>query len=384
MQMEKEVYRAVKFRFKRYDGTEFERYMIVKHHIPLFRVNQWLEMKGMRKPTTGREYAKKLVVFLNWLDSKGISYENATNKDVQQFLHSLIFGDLRNNKILSLQSSVSTSTLNKYVTIITKFYAWLDDVVATEMVFKTKTVYANKSYFYGQIYSYEYKYLVDSYVSMLKPNKEYTKWYDEQTKQVLNENFLTLRDQAVFRLTLEGMRIDEVLSVTLDSYNALEKTVQPTRSKGRNDATSTSNHLRIIALPSDTCEIINRYIQTERVDAEIQSQKLNQYLFINLNQGKVQGEPLKYRNYLRILKSCAKRAGLDDSKIRTHNGRSTKTMEFLEHQALYPEDNITDIAILESMGWRNSSSIDSYRNHNNQIIAKTVMEKLHKRGNSNG
>lgn len=384
MQTKKEVYRAVKFRFKRYDGTEFERYMIVKNHIPLFRVNQWLESKGMRKATTGREYAKKLVVFLNWLDSKGISYENATNKDVQQFLHSLIFGDLKDNKILSLQSSVSTSTLNKYVTVITKFYIWLDDVVTTDMVFKTKTVHANKSYFYGQIYSYEYKYLVDSYVSMLKPSKEYTKWYDEQTKQALHENFLTLRDEAVFRLTLEGMRIDEVLSVTLDSYDAMEMIVRPTRSKGRTDASATSNHLRIVALPQKTCEIINRYIRTERTDAEIQSQNISQYLFINLNQGKTQGEPLKYRNYLRILKSCAKRAGLDESKIRTHNGRSTKTMELLEHQALYPEDNISDVAIMEIMDWKVFSSINSYRNRNNQIIAKAVMDKLHKRRNSNG
>ncbi len=384
MQTKNEVYRAVKFRFKRYDGTEFERYMIVKNHIPLFRVNQWLETKGIRKSTTGREYAKKLVVFLNWLDSKGTSYEKATNKDVQRFLHSLVFGDLKNNKILSLQSSVSTSTLNKYVTVITKFYTWLDEVVTTDMVFKTKNLSANKSYFYGQIYSYEYKYIVDSYASMLKPSKEYTKWYDEQTKQVLCENFLTLRDESVFRLTLEGMRIDEVLSVTLDSYDSIEMTVRPTRSKGRNNATSTSNELRVIALPTDTCKIINRYIQTERTDAEIQSQKISQYLFINLNQGKSQGEPLKYRNYLRTLKSCAKRAGLDENKIRTHNGRSTKTMEFLEHQALYPEDNITDIAILESMGWRSPTSIDSYRNHNNQIIAKTVMGKLHRRRKSNG
>ncbi|MFI3173115.1 MAG: tyrosine-type recombinase/integrase [Clostridia bacterium] len=383
MQTKKEVYRVVKFRFKRYDGTDFERYLIVKNHIPLFRVNQWLEIKGMRKSTTGREYAKKLSVFLNWLDRKNMSYENATNKEVRQFLHSLIFGDLKDNKVLSLQSSVSTSTLNKYIAVITKFYVWLDEIVSTEMVFKKKNANANKSYFYGQIYSYEYKYLVDSYASMLKPSKEYTKWYDEKTKLALINNFLTLRDESVFRLTLEGMRIDEVLSVTLDSYNPTEKIVQPTRSKGRKNATSISNQLRVIALPSDTCKIINRYIQTERFDAEIQSQKLRQNLFINLNQGKFQGEPLKYRNYLKILKSCAKRAGLDENKIRTHNGRSTKTMEFLEHQALYPEDNITDIAILESMGWRNPSSINSYRDHNNQIIAKTVMEKLHRKRECN-
>jgi integrase/recombinase XerD len=53
-------------------------------------------------------------------------------------------------------------------------------------------------------------------------------------------------------------------------------------------------------------------------------------------------------------------------------------MEFLEHQALHPEDGITDAIIMESFGWRSFDSIDHYRDHNNQIIAKAVMEKLHK------
>lgn len=67
--------------------------------------------------------------------------------------------------------------------------------------------------------------------------------------------------------------------------------------------------------------------------------------------------------------------------IRTHNGRSTKAMEFLEHQALYPEDGITDVIIAESFGWNSVDSIRHYRDHNNQIIAKTVNDKLHaKRG----
>lgn len=89
---------------------------------------------------------------------------------------------------------------------------------------------------------------------------------------------------------------------------------------------------------------------------------------------------MSYHNYLKILKRCATRAGLDAAKIRTHNGRSTKVMEFLEHQSLHPEDNITDGIIMESLGWRSFSSIDHYRNHNNPIIAKSVMEKLHRGG----
>jgi len=133
-------------------------------------------------------------------------------------------------------------------------------------------------------------------------------------------------------------------------------------------------------LPLKTCNIINSYIQTERAVAETESNRISQYLFINLNSGKEQGKPLSYHNYLKILKKCAKRAGFDESKIRTHNGRSTKVMEFLERQALHPEENITDAIIMESFGWRSLDSIDHYRDHNNQIIAKAVMDKLHQGG----
>lgn len=380
MQDNKKRFRAVRFRFKRDVGPDWERYMIIDNYIPLFLVNQWLELKSIRKANTGLEYAKKMAVFLNWLDNQDVSFEYATNRHLRQFLHFLIFGDLEDNKILSLQSTVSASTLGKYVTVITSFYRWLDEIRQTEMLWKSKSVQAGKSFLYGQIYSYEYHYLVDGYAAMLKPGRDYLKWYDEETKKVLCNNFQTLRDEAVLRLTFEGFRIDEVLSVTFDSYSATDRMIQPTRSKGKANASGKNNQLRTTALPEKVCGVLNRYIQTERAIAETESGKISQYLFINLNAGKTQGEPLRYRNYLKILKRCAKRAGLDESKIRTHNGRSTKVMEFLEQQALHPEKNITDGIIMQSFGWSSFSSIDHYRDHNNQIVAKAVMEKLHKGG----
>jgi len=358
--------------------------MIVDNYIPIFRVNQWLELKSIRKASTGLEYAKKLARFLNWLEQQNLSYIQASNRDVRAFLHYLIFGDLQNGKILSLPYTVSSSTLQTYITVITGFYRWLDEISQTEMLWNGKGIGANKSFLYGQIYNYEYNYLVDGYTAMLKPGCDYIKWYDKATKSLLCSNFLTLRDEAVLRLTFEGFRIDEVLSITLDSYNATDRVVQPTRSKGRTNASRKSNPLRIVALPKKTCNIIDRYIQTERAIAETESGRISQYLFINLNSGRAQGTPLRYHNYLKILKRCAKRAGLDPSKIRTHNGRSTKAMEFLEHQALHLEDNITDGTIMESFGWRSFSSIDHYRSHNNQIIDKSVMEKLHKEDEPDG
>ena len=86
---------------------------------------------------------------------------------MREFLHELIFGNLADEKVLSLQSSVGYSTLTKYVTVITGFYGWLDDMRQTEMLWKKKSVQANCSFLYGQIYSREYRYLIDGYAARL-------------------------------------------------------------------------------------------------------------------------------------------------------------------------------------------------------------------------
>ena len=252
---EEKTFRVVVFRFETDASTNYTRYMITKNYMPFFPGNQWLELKSIRKTSTGKEYAKKLVAFLNWLDSRKVTYENATNHHVREFLHELVFGNLADEKVLSLQSSVGYSTLTKYVTVITGFYGWLDDMRQTEMLWKKKSVQANCSFLYGQIYSREYRYLIDGYAARLKSSRDYTKWYDKATKELLCRNFNTLRDEAVLRLTFEGFRIDEVLSVTLDSYDAIEQLVQPTRSKGRANARNGENKLRLVALPKKTCEV---------------------------------------------------------------------------------------------------------------------------------
>lgn len=148
---EEKIYRVAVFRFETDAGTEYMRHMITKNCMPFFPGNQWLELKSIRKVSTGKEYAKKLAVFLNWLDSKNVMYENATNHHVREFLHELVFGNLKNDKVLSIQSTVGYSTLMKYITVITGFYGWLDDMRQTAMLWKKKSVQANHSFLYGQI-----------------------------------------------------------------------------------------------------------------------------------------------------------------------------------------------------------------------------------------
>ncbi len=383
MKQQTNRFRVKRFHFETDSGTEIGRYMITDNLLPMLEVNQWIEAKSLRKVSTGKAYAEKLSVYLNYLDSRDMEYDSATNRHVTAFLQNLIYGSLNDLKIQSVETVVTYGTLSQYVTVITDFYRWLDNNYESQMYFRTKTsrVRAGKSFLYGQIYSFDYKYIVDRYLPGLKGGREYVKWYDDGEKQAICSNFLTLRDEAVFRITLEGFRIDEALSVRLEHYNATERMIQPSRSKGRAFVPEGHfNPLRTVALPDETCTILDRYIATERMTAENESGVVSQYLFINLRKGKGFGLPLSYRNYLAILKSCSTRAGLDPHKIRTHSGRSTKAMEYIEHQILHPEDGLSDAVLLECMGWRSTGSIEPYRNHNNQVIARAVMEKLHRNG----
>ena len=60
---EEKAFRVVVFRFETDASTNYTRYMITKNYMPFFPGNQWLELKSIRKTSTGQEYAKKLVAF---------------------------------------------------------------------------------------------------------------------------------------------------------------------------------------------------------------------------------------------------------------------------------------------------------------------------------
>ena len=350
-------------------------------------LSNWVSCKSIRKVSTGKEYGSRLVFYLNYINSIGIEYPDADNEVVKKFINHVIYGGRDSANTVSMIPLVTYNTLSGYITAVTEFYKWLDNNYSSNMKFlqRTDTIHVKKSFLYGQIYSQDYKYLIDRYIPSLKERKEYIKWYSKEEKEQLCSHFKSLRDEAVFRITLEGFRIDEVLSMELECYDALKGLIQPMRSKGKYNAFSADNNgLRIVALPEKTCNVINKYIQKERNQAEMESGIISQKLFINIKKGNDYGMPLAYRNYLKILKRCAKRAGLDPSKIRTHSGRSTKVMEYVEHQIKHPEDGITDAILLECFGWKSIESIQPYKNHNNPAIAIEIMKKLHSKEEDDG
>ena len=380
MEKEQRVFKMMRALMPAPSGGERELWLITRHCIPFYQINEWLDLKSIRKISTGKEYAHKLCVYLNFLHGQGISFEDAVTDDVMAFLMRLMGRSYEDGGVIRLRAPLSYSTLSKYVTVITEFYKWLEQTGVHHVEFQTmdNAKRAQKSFLYGQISSYEYKYIIDRHMLRLTAKREYIKWYTDDEVVTICSCFLTLRDLAIFLVTLEGFRIDEVLSMQLEDYDFQAGRISPSRSKGKPDASSGDFKHRTVFLPQSTRDVLDRYLLTERSQAETQSGLLSQTIFINLKAGRSQGTPLAYRNYWEILKKCAARAGLDSKKIRTHSGRSTKVMQFLEHQAAHPENNISDAMISEHFGWKSLDSIEPYRNYNNPIIAKAVFDKLQK------
>lgn len=358
-------------------GSTIDRWFILEDGIPFFVANEWLERKTF---STAKKYAHNLSRYLNFLEMRNVTYKDAKRKDVILFIDYLIFGITDKLVYINKDGLITFSTLSGYITTITEFYRNLEDDLnetgEENIRLKKKKMYnSNQLYLYGQIWGSEYLEIIERRLKRLKPSRKYIKWYSEREVEALKANFKTLRDKAVFLCCFDGgLRIDEALSVKLQDYDSEEMTVKPYRSKGKNDGMG-----RVVAISEETCDVINKYIWNERSVAETGSGKFSDLLFINLRRGEAQGEPLEYKNYLPILKSCASRAGLDPDKIRTHSGRSSKTMQLLEFQASHPEENVTDEMIRQIMGWSSDQSIESYKNIHDVRLAKITAHKFQKR-----
>jgi len=110
--MEKKKYEIRKHVFETKNNIQYYRYMITKESIPLLEINQYIEQKSIRNVKTGLQYAKKLVVFLNWLEQKNVLYENATNQHVKAFIHDLIYG------IMNDELQIQSNHWNQYYLIV--------------------------------------------------------------------------------------------------------------------------------------------------------------------------------------------------------------------------------------------------------------------------
>lgn len=376
------MYKVEKCKYPRKNGDFLEGYIIEhetdKNKYP-FWVNKYLHQTAQGSTQSAKQYAYKLCSFLNYLESSwDITYKEATVAHLRKFTRYLQYGQTIPFGVV--EGSKSGFTIRGYLCVIKSFYVFLyqnDQTLNMKIV--TTEVKNSHSYLYGQNWEQVVTRLdIDDVFDRSKSQIQYEKWYTEEQIEAIMSNFKTIRDKAIFSLSLDGMRIDEILSSRMKDYDSMEGTLTSYRSKGR----KTGDTNRLCVLSERTIQLIEDYLFNERAIVEEEflnkNQLLSNEIFINLKKhSSSYGTPVKYHNILAIIKTAAEKAGLDPKKIRTHSGRSTRAAELFKYQSENPEQ-LTDNQIKDMMGWRNIDSAEHYKNKQDRETMLNTAKRLRK------
>lgn len=364
--------------YPRADGDTMDGWIINHTDAYPFWANKFLHKMSMGSPQTARQYAYKLCKYLNYLqDCWHIGYADATAKHLTSFLRFLQFGNVI-PFVGAVEGKRSGFTVRGYYTVVASFYTFLRSQgreVKMEVA-EEKSGENPHSFLYGQgIATTSPRYVAETSFVSGKPPVDYEKWYTDEQVDAILSNLRTYRDKAVFSLSLDGLRIDEILSAQIDLYRADEGTLKLFRSKGRREGEG-----RVCVLSERSRRLLEEYLYNERSAVEgklIDSGSLvPTEIFLNLREREGSfGKPMAYHNALEIIKRAAKHAGLDPAKVRTHSGRSTKMEELLRQQALDPA-SLTDNQILDIMCWKSMGSAEPYKNRQDRVTAVENWKRL--------
>lgn len=357
-------------------GELYSCYFILQDQLPVYEINKWLEYKSRRSKNTSRQYAYNLCRFLNYLGGLEKNYHSATKKDVTNFLDNSLFQG--ESGLIKIEADLTYSSAAAYLTTIREFYKYLEDELNPDVNMrehtqenKRQTRSAQYHYLYGQIWDIETEQVLKVKLSRMKNSNRHIKWYTGEQIQAILSNLKTWRDKSIFLLTLEGFRIDEVLSLQFENYDDIEGIITTNRSKSKTP--------RSIPLKDETRKALDTYLFGERSETESRSEEITNHLFINLKEGPAHGKVVSYRNIINVIKGAAKRGGLNPKEIRTHSGRSTRTMEYLRDRAKHPEKGITDEQINMYMGWNSPKSIEPYVNAQDEEVMIETIRRVNRR-----
>ncbi|MMZ56952.1 site-specific tyrosine recombinase XerC [compost metagenome] len=166
------------------------------------------------------------------------------------------------------------------------------------------------------------------------------------------------------------MRIGEILGLKLHHFNPFEMYLEVVRQQNIENRARAKTTERVLPIYQPLVNLIQSYIATERTESDCYN---SDYLFLN-SKGLYKGQPLRTRNFLRILKDAGERADLSCKEIRTHSGRSTRAQQLIELMRDHPELGITQTFIDEEMGWRSERTVKIYEKGYSMRQKRKILE----------
>lgn len=356
-------------------------YLIESDTVPmvdLLWINRYLHVLAESSAQTAYQYAHRIKRFLIYLEEKGLTYDTCTDEDLSRYLRSLQYDTA--SAITSIaEQNLSPSALAAYYYPIRGLFVYLYTCKVPIRVDITMVrSKAGKNHFLAGITSPVIEkpdLILDQSYEKGGKRREYIKWYTDEQKEVLLSACRTYRDKAIVSISLDGFRIDEILSSRLCDYDGTTQIFTPYKSKGKGEG----EELRSAPLSNRSAEFLELYLLNERGPIELEKfnkgEIVPEEIFLVLRHGKNWGGPLKYRSFWNSLKTAGRKAGFDPTKIRTHSGRSTRANEVFRDWAAHP-DNWSEEDIRDLFGWKSLTSAEPYIHQSDPERLTAIARKL--------
>lgn len=153
-------------------------------------------------------------------------------------------------------------------------------------------------------------------------NREQSALTGEQVRAMVNAATNERNKAIIMMLAQTGLRIHELLNITLEQYESRANNVLVIRGKGDKD--------RLIGLSDETIKLIDSYIANERKDG-------CEYLFVGNQGNKMDG-----KNTSAMLKVCARKAGIENwEELHISNHTMRRTFATMMSEADVPIEVIS-------------------------------------------
>ena len=327
-------------------------YLILRDGIPATDLNKHLILKQekLAHPCSTAAYA--ITGLLNTMDSYGLDINMITRGHIYDYLSEAYVEDGKAYKtILSYITHIGDLFDDLYVHGIQIHPSLLLKNGETMYVIKSKKMKRHVT----TIPMMRLEFIPNKNAALSSSMVSYTKWYTKEQIQALAEE-LPLVYRCIFLDTvMTGHRVDSALSITMDSFNARNRLIAPTRTK-----TGRSHKSYITAYLTD---LISTYQIEERARIVNKTGSNSPYLFLSRA-----GSPVSYGAYRAALQKAAERVkaahpeiGL--TEVHTHAGRSTFAAALRSFQKAQQAKGIftfTDDDFCKLMDWASLQCLENY------------------------
>lgn len=153
-------------------------------------------------------------------------------------------------------------------------------------------------------------------------NREQSALTGEQVRAMVNAATNERNKAIIMMLAQTGLRIHELLNITLEQYESRSNNILVIRGKGDKD--------RLIGLSDETIKLIDSYITNERKNG-------CEYLFVGNQGNKMDG-----KNTSAMLKVCARKAGIENwEELHISNHTMRRTFATMMSEADVPIEVIS-------------------------------------------